>query len=82
MLAIVTIFLSTLLTSFVAVWLYRKVSGWHGFKQPVVGRSNRTFSMQLKPQQGYISLVPSSHDRARRVRFNNLKDGIRAPWGW
>ncbi len=80
MLALVTIFLATLLISAVAVWLYRTVSGWKGFNQAVVARRGPVVRMKLRAQQGYISLVSSQ--KARPVRLRRSTGTIKAPWGW
>jgi hypothetical protein len=83
MLALVTIFLATLLISAFAVWVYRKISGWKGFSQSVVERKQATIRMELKPQQGFISLIaPLRGQKAKSVRLRNSTGTIKAPWGW
>ena len=83
MLALVTIFLATLLISTVAIWLYRTVSGWKGFNQAVVARRGPVVRMKLRAQQGYISLIASpSKQKARPVRLRRSTGTIKAPWGW
>ena len=80
MLALVTIFLATLLISLVAIWMYRTVAGWKGFNQAVVARRGPAVRMKLRAQQGYISLIASQ--KARPVRLPRSTGTIKAPWGW
>lgn len=83
MLALVTIFLATLLISVCTIWMYRIVSGWKGFKQTVVARRGPVVRMKLRAQQGYISLVSApSRQKARPVRLRRSTGTLKAPWGW
>ena len=83
MLALVTIFLATLLISVVAIWLYRTVSGWKGFNRAVVVRRGSVVRMKLKAQQGYVSLISApSLQKAKPVRLRKSTGTIKAPWGW
>jgi hypothetical protein len=81
MLELVTIFLATFLISTFAVWLYRKLTNWQGFNQPIVGRRSTTIRMQLKAQQGYISLFPASKS-AKRINLHSSIAMLKTPWGW
>ena len=81
MLALVTIFLATLLISTVVIWLYRTVAGLKVFNQAVVvARRGPAVRMKLRAQQGYISLIASK--KARPVRLPRSTGTIKAPWGW
>jgi hypothetical protein len=60
MLALVTIFLVTILISLVAVWIYRKLFAWEGSSSVVAARRGKTAKMKLKPQRGFVSLFKSS----------------------
>jgi hypothetical protein len=87
MLALVTLFLATLLIAAVAVWLYRAISGWQGFNTTVVARRRTTVRMKLKPQQGYISILTPSRSRVKAGRVSTARlrratGTIKAPWGW
>jgi hypothetical protein len=83
MLALVTIFLATLLISAFTIWLYRTVSGLKGFNTAVVARRGPAVRMKLRAQQGYISLIASpSTQKARPVRLRRSTGTIKAPWGW
>ena len=83
MLALVTIFLITLLISAAAVWLYRTVSGWKGFNRAAVARRGPAVRMKLRAQQGYISLISApSRQKAKPVRLRRSTGTIKAPWGW
>ena len=82
MLALVTIFLFTFVVSVAVVWMYRKISGWHGFKQNVVGRNRPTVRMKLRAQQGYISLILPKRKKIKKLKLRSPKGGIKTPWGW
>lgn len=82
MLALVAIFLFTLAVSAAAVWLYRRISGWHGFTETVVGRPRSTARMKIGLQQGFISMVSNNGGRAKNVRLRTPRGGIKTPWGW
>jgi len=97
MLALVTIFLATLLISMAAIWLYRAVAGWQGFSTTVVARRSKTIKMRLKPQQGFITLLTPTRSKAKTkrvkstrsrsgratpVRLRGATGAIKAPWGW
>ena len=82
MLALVSIFVLTLLISFVAVRFYRLVAGWSGFSGDMLRRSGSNMMMTVKTQQGFITLNPKSNQRARKIRLRSPTGGIKAPWGW
>jgi hypothetical protein len=82
MLALIAIFLFTVVVSAAAVWLYRRVSGWQGFTATVVGRPNSTTRMKIGLQQGFISMVPNGGGRTKNVRLRTPRGGIKTPWGW
>ena len=82
MLALVAIFLFTLAVSAIAVWLYRRISGWHGFTHTLVGRPRSATRMKIGLQQGFISLVSNNGGRARHVKLRTPMGGIKTPWGW
>jgi hypothetical protein len=87
MLALVTIFLATLLIAAATIWLYRSLAGWQGFKHSVgvPGVQRPTGSkagLKLSAQQGFISLFGSSKEAVRNKRLRSPKNGIKAPWGW
>lgn len=82
MLALVFIFLVTVIMSATAVWIYRKVSGWHGLTQTVMGRPQSSRRMKIGAQQGFISLAPKRGDISRNIKLRNSNRNIDAPWGW
>lgn len=94
MLALVTIFLVTILISLVAVWIYRKLFAWEGSSSVVAARRGKTAKMKLKPQRGFVSLfksskakkptsrAPSSRARVKPARLRHTAGTIKAPWGW
>lgn len=83
MLAIVTIFLVTLIASAIAVWMYRKISGWEGLGDASAANNpQRGGKRKMGLQQGFISLVSAPKERARNRRLRSPNDGIKAPWGW
>jgi len=90
MLALAAIFLFTLMASATAVWLYRKVSGWHGFTTTVVGRPHSGSRTKMGLQHGFVHLTakykgqttakPRGQTKLKRHRAP--KGGYKAPWGW
>ena len=82
MLELVVIFLVTLLISITTIWLYRKLSGWHGFEDKVVGRHKPNPRMKVGLQQGFVSLMTKPTSKAKTVRLPRQSGGHKAPWGW
>jgi len=88
MLALVTIFLVTLLIAMVTIQIYRAVSGWQGFNSVVVARRRMTPGAKLRPQQGFVSLkglisqIATARPKIRSVKLRNSTGMIKAPWGW
>ena len=82
MLALVTMFLVTIITSATAVWGYRKLSGWHGLTETVVGQPQSSRGMQVSAQQGFISLASKRVKKPIKVKLRSPKRNIKAPWGW
>jgi len=77
MLALVIIFLATLLIAILTIWLYRAISGWTGSQVAEHG------AMLGGKQEGYISrLTAPPEQKARPVKLRNSAASIRAPWGW
>jgi len=86
MLALVIIFLATLLIAAIAVWFYRLIFSWTGVNYRLVGRPRTTMMMKLGAQQGYITLAlktnKASQTPARVVKLRTVRGGVKAPWGW
>ena len=82
MFELVFIFLVTITMSSAAVWLYRKISGWDGFTETLVGRPQPVRRMKIGAQQGFISLVPKRAEKSRNVRLRRTQKNIKTPWGW
>ena len=82
MLAFVAMLLVTLIASATAVWVYRKVSGWHGLTATLVGSPRSTTRMKIGAQQGFISLVSRRGKKSKNVRLRSPKGKIKTPWGW
>jgi len=86
MLALVIIFLATLLIAAIAVWFYRLIFSWKGVNYRLVGRPRTSMMMKLSAQQGYITLAPktnkASQTPARVVKLRTVRGGVKAPWGW
>ena len=88
MLDLALIFLLTSLTSVMAIWLYRKVSGWHGFNTILVGRIQSNSILNISPQQGFITLSPGYQKNNGSLyiksRIGTIRSPctIRSPWGW
>ena len=82
MLALAAIFLLTLLLSATAVWLYRRISGWHGFNATLVSRPRQVKRMKIGLQQGFISIASRSGSKAQNFKLRGPRGGIKTPWGW
>lgn len=82
MLALVAIFLVTLVISATAVWVYRKISDWDGFSETLVGRPKSTMRMKIGAQQGFISLHRKSDRTPRTIRLRGRRRAVKTPWGW
>ena len=82
MLALVTMFLVTIIISAISVWGYRKLAGWQGFTGTVVGRPQSSRRMQVGAQHGFISLASKRGKKPIKVRLRSPKRNIKAPWGW
>ena len=79
MLLYIALILNTLIISTIAVWVYRSVCNWQGFKLNVMGNPDTATRPKLKAQQGFISL---SRESAKRKTLPSPKGGYKAPWGW
>jgi hypothetical protein len=73
MLALVTIFLTTLLVSAFVIWLYRTVNSWRGYSTTTVARRGKSVRMRLKPQQGFISLLSPSKSQLKPSRVTSSR---------
>jgi hypothetical protein len=82
MLALVSIFLVTLLISISVIWMYRRVSAWHGFSETLVGRSQPAMRMKMGAQQGFISLERKTNRNAKAVKLRGRGRAVKTPWGW
>lgn len=82
MLVLVTIFVFTLLISFLAVRLYRAVAGWSGFNETILGRPVLTTQLTVRAQQGFVDLNIKGSGGIKIVRLRSPKGGFKSPWGW
>ena len=87
MLALITIFIASLLTAIVSIWLYRIVSSWKRFDSAEVVRPGITKGSKLRPQHGFVSLKGvmskmAPAQPAKSVKLRNSNSSIKAPWGW
>jgi hypothetical protein len=82
MLALVAMFLFSLIVSASAIWVYRKLSVWNGFTETLVGRPQSTTRMKIGAQQGFISPAPKRGKKEKNVKLRSPKGKIEAPWGW
>jgi len=82
MLALVAIFLITIITSATVIWSYRKLSAWDGFTETLVGRPQTTRRMKIGAQQGFISLAPKREKKSLNVKLRNRNRNVKTPWGW
>ena len=82
MLALVAIFLVTIIVSATAIWAYRKLSVWHGFTGTFVGRPQSRTRMKIGAQQGFISVLTKRRKKSKNVILRSPTGKIRTPWGW
>ena len=90
MLALIAIFLVTLIASATVIWMYQKISGWHGFSKTVVGRPDPAVRMNRGLQYGFVQMTTKDKDQmtaktrgqTKLVRRRTPKSGYEAPWGW
>jgi len=84
MLALIIIFLATLLIAATTIWLYRSLAGWQGFKGRVSLQQPKSSKagLKLSAQQGFIALFASSKETVKHKRLRSPRHGIKAPWGW
>ncbi len=82
MLALVMIFLVTLIVSVTIIWLYRKISGWDGFSEALVGRPQPAVRMKIGTQQGFISLQKKTDKKPKTVMLRGRRIAVKTPWGW
>ena len=82
MLELITIFLTTLIVSATAVWLYRRIPNKHGFKQITAGNSETTMKRWPKVQQSFNPSTSLSQARVKFTKLPKSKGHIKVPWGW
>jgi hypothetical protein len=73
MLTLIAIFSVTFIVSASAIWVYRKLSVWHGFTETLEDRPQSKTRMKISAQQG---------KKAKNVKLSSPKGIIRGPWGW
>ena len=79
---LVTFLVITFLVTTIAIRLFRAMSGWRGFKQVIVGRTEAPRN-NYSAQQGYITLRPSGQKEVKTAaRFRSPERDVKAPWGW
>ena len=82
MLALIAIFLTTLVISATAVWLYRRLSSWGGISTSLVGSTRPTSRKKIGLQQGFVSFVSKPRNQVKTVKLRVPRGGIKTPWGW
>ena len=90
MIELVAIFLLTLMASALAVWLYRKISGWHGFTATVAGRQHSNARKKAGLQHGFVQLtakhnaqmIAKTRGQKRLVGHRAPQGAYKVPWGW
>ena len=81
MLALGAKFLVTIIVSAAVIWVYRKLSVWHGFNR-TLGRPQSRTRMKIGAQQGFIALLPKRRKKPRNVILRSPIEKIKTPWGW
>ena len=86
MIELLAIALASLAIAVVLVWAWRKLMETRGMNTSLVSLSNRSGSLRLSQQQGFVSLQSSPPSRKakkpRQRRANQDGSGVRKPWGW
>lgn len=82
MLALVAIFLVTMIVSATAIWVYRKLSVFYGFTNALVSRPESTATMEICAQHGSITLVPRRRKIQENTKLRRSKGKNDTPWGW
>jgi hypothetical protein len=82
MLGFVALLLISILSSIVAIWLYRLVSGWQSLIHFSADRNNQTIGKKVITQFAYISPFSASRKGAQNRRPRSLKGDTKTPWGW
>ena len=82
MLALVAIFLVTIIVSATAIWAYRKLSERHGSTETFVGRPQSRTRVKIGAQQGFISLLTKRRKKSKNVMLRSPVGKIKTPWGW
>jgi hypothetical protein len=80
-LALIIIFLSTLIIAATVVSLYRLVSNWRGFNKLIAGILENTTRIKPQVQRGFETLTASSRGDAKHKELRSPKGGIKSPWG-
>ncbi len=81
MLALILMFLFSLIVAAAAVWLYRSLSNGYGYNPRLQANPGRTAKMKLKDQRGFMFLA-SSRKHAGYKKPSNPKADPKVPWGW
>ena len=88
MLALVSIFLATIVIAAALVWLHRTFFGVQNYNSKAIAKNRSRGSMKLGAQQGQISLGRQPKKSSRNAKVN-AKSGVRVasggnkvPWGW
>jgi len=82
MLALVSIFLLTLIASMFVIWLYRLLIGWHHYTQSQVDRPRSAAWLKIATQQGFMSFISAPKEPVRRAKLSRPTGNIKSPWGW
>jgi len=82
MLALVTIFLLTLIASLTIVWIYRLLLSWHHYTQSQVDTPRSSAWMKIATPQGFASFLSAPKEQVKVANLKSARSGIKAPWGW
>lgn len=82
MLALVAIFLVTIIASVTAIWLYRKATNLRGFTANLVGRPKSRGNSRMGLQKGFTSLGATPGKTKKNTRLRKSTGDIKTPWGW
>lgn len=82
MLVFVSVFLLSLIVSFVVILMYRLVLSLHQHVQSQVDKPRSVSWMKLATQEGFGSYLSAPTERVKVARLKGSRKGIKAPWGW
>lgn len=82
MLALVSTFFLTLVTSIFVIWMYRLLLSWHRYAQSQVDTPRSASWMKLATQQGFLLFLSGPGKQVKVAKLRSSRNGIKTAWGW